>query len=223
MIHRRARFLTLPLAALSATVILALDPTGEPPEPGAGDGQPASGAPSPARQVATAPSPELSAWIELCLRHLTSTDEGVKNGAALALRVAGAAARPALEQAAAGSDPGLSAAAQQILARLSSPPARTREEGYRDTSHRREQAQERLIDSLGPREDQRPKLEAIFGEQERSRADLVRKIRDGELDRTAVPEALEALRRETEEKLAAVLDEAQMESYRQLTRPAGRS
>lgn len=213
MIHRPARVLAVCLALLPQAALLASETAPVP----------ATDAPAAAPRAEAPPSPELAQWIDLCIRHLVSTDEAVSNGATVALRMAGSAARPALEQAAKSDDPKLGAAAQQLLTRLSTQSSRARSEGYGDAIHRQAQAHERLIDALAPREDQRPKLEALLLEQERNRTELVRKVREGEMDRTAFTEALSTLQRETEEKLAAVLDEAQLESYRKLTRPAGRS
>jgi len=51
-----------------------------------------------------AATPELQAWMEVCAEHLGSEDEGVRAGAAAALRVAGPAARAVLEKIVAESE-----------------------------------------------------------------------------------------------------------------------
>ncbi len=159
----------------------------------------------PSAVAAEAPSPALEAWIKLLVEHLASKDERVRSGAALALRSAGPAARPALATAAASPDPELSAGAKRLLAQLEQPVRSARTA--------------RIGDALGLEGERLKAVESILGDLEQQRLQIVRKMQAGEVERAAAAEQITTLRRESDERLAGILDEEQMKRYLELTGP----
>lgn len=153
----------------------------------------------------TAPSQELEAWVKLCVEHLASKDERVRSSAAVALRSAGPAALPALAEAAAAPDAELSASAKRLLSQLEQPGRSARTA--------------RISDALGLDGERLKAVESILGDLEQQRLSIVRKMQAGEVPRDAAAEQIATLRRESDARLAGILDEEQMKRYRELTGP----
>jgi hypothetical protein len=169
-------------------------------------------------------SPEFLAWLQICVQHLASEDEDVRGGAAVALKAAGPAARPLLEMAAANDHPQLSAGAKRLLAQMDRSVRGRRSPGQpAPPGYRQGRSTVRVLDALELDDEKRAAVEPLLAQSEKQRQELIAKLQSGEVERSEAGSRLGALRKETDEKLAELLDEAQMERYRELTRAPART
>jgi len=181
---------------------------------------------SPAAEADSQPagsSPELLAWLQICIQHLASEDEDVRGGAAVALKAAGPAARPLLEMAASNDHPQLSAGAKRLLAQMDRSVRGRRSPAQPLPGYRQGRSNARVLDELELDDDKRAAVEPLLAESDKQRQELLRKLQSGEVERAEAGSRLGALRKETDEKLAKLLDETQMERYRELTRAPART
>jgi hypothetical protein len=152
-------------------------------------------------------SVELSAWIDLCVRHLESEDAGVRMGAIAALKMAGLRARPALEHSAANSKESVPSAVPRLLAQL--------DRTYPDQVPKRpgkaglpvESSFEDVIATLELDEQQVQAIRAAVMSFEEGVTELKETVRSGEIEPTESDEKFSVLRSDLKRELALTLDE----------------
>ncbi len=89
-----------------------------------------------------------------------------------------------------------------------------REERRENLGERREESRAAMVEVLGLTEDQQSALRALRETQHEERQALFAAVRDGEMDREALPEALRALRESGETALAEIVTMAQLETMK---------
>jgi hypothetical protein len=190
----------------------------ETPPPAPGKTAPAKGtppatgqAPSAAKKAEPKPSDALLKWVDTCIAQLASTDEVVRSGAQAALRVAGEAARPALEKATKGTSPGVAEQAHKLLAHAD------RREAAAKASKPESPSTEvaAITQRLGLTEEQKPKVEAIVADYEQKHQAMADDVLSGGLARDAAKEKNQVLTDDLNAKLATVLTADQMKRYMQ--------
>jgi hypothetical protein len=157
-------------------------------------------------------TPEVLAWVDVCIQKLASQDEGVSKSAIAALRYLGPTARPALEEAAAGDDETTARNAEKVLAHIDRVEARIAEQKSGEGQNRRRSAAT-LSKTLGLSDEQVPEFKAILDDHYRKQTALARSVRKGDVERDDANRQLVQLRADVEEKLAKVLTKEQMERF----------
>jgi hypothetical protein len=160
------------------------------------------------------PTPELLAWVEVCVEHLGSEDEGVRAGARTALRFTGPAARPALESAAAG-DGQAATEAGRVLVYLDGVERRMERRKAQKIAADAATPAARLGEQLGLSEEQVPQFKTIIEDYYDQQTALAQSVRKGELEVADASQRVVELRDELERKLAPLLTEQQMEQLRE--------
>jgi len=150
-----------------------------------------------------APTAALLAWIDVCIEHLASGDRAVRGSAGAALRSTGAAAKPALEQAASSDNELVAQRARVLLGRPATPTFQ--EDGVGP-----------LALALDLTKEQKPKVATIFEELRAEQREVIAKLGKGEADGNAIKDELAAVRARSDAKLAEVLTEEQMTRYREM-------
>lgn len=170
-----------------------------------------------AAQADATPSAEFADWIQLCVQHLASPDDNVRAGATLALRFAGANAKPALEEAASSPDPTLSAAAKRVLDQLARPEGAAARSGRpRPTVTRQGHASSRVVAALDLDDERRAAVETILDDFDERRQVILDQLRAGTVDRSQIVGQLDALTAEIDGRVDEVLDDEEMARYRSL-------
>jgi hypothetical protein len=157
-------------------------------------------------------TPDLLAWVDVCIQRLGSQDDGVSKSAIAALRYVGPAARSALEDAAASGDERTARNAEKVLVHIDRIENRIAEhrggEGQPPPS-----SAATLGKMLGLNDEQVPEFKAILNDHYRKQNALARSVRKGDIERDDAGPRLLELRADLEEKLAQVLTAEQMERY----------
>jgi Spy/CpxP family protein refolding chaperone len=171
-------------------------------------------------RVAPESTAEFMKWVDLCVQHLGSSDAGVHQGAHVALRAAGSAAKPALEKAAAGDNPKIAQSAKSLLDQLAAPPPHVAEGGH----HGRPGAPPRggqpgaaIVRQLGLSSEQQPKVTEILGAQEKAQQEIAKNARDGKMPKDEAKGKIAAVRADTEKKLSAALTAEPLKKYKDLS------
>lgn len=177
-----------------------------------GRGKPRRVLPSPSLVNREIPevTPELLAWVDVCVQKLASQDEGVSKSAIAALRYMGPAARPALEEAAASGDETTARNAEKVLAHIDRVETRIAEQKSGEAQRR---SAATLSKTLGLSDEQVPQFQAILDDYYRKQTALARSIRKGDVEREDARRQLLQLRADVEEKLAKVLTKEQMKRF----------
>jgi len=169
-------------------------------------------------------TPELLKWIDVCVQHLGSADAGVRQGATVALRAAGPAAKPALEKAQHSDNAQVAQLASSVLSQLSRPgaPAEARRPrgGRLGPGGPGTSSVDALMKQLGLSAEQQPKVEGIFDQHATAQEEVSKSAREGKIPKEEAKAKITALRAETEGKLAKVLTPEQMKKYKELNAPA---
>jgi hypothetical protein len=157
-------------------------------------------------------TPELLAWVEICIQQLGSEDDGVSKSAISALRHAGPAARPALEAAAASGDERTVRNAEKVLAHIDRIENRIAEYKSGDGQAPRRSA-DMLSKTLGLSDEQIPEFKSLLNDYYREQTALAKSIRKGDTTREDASKSLSTLRADFEKKLAGVLTAEQLDQY----------
>jgi hypothetical protein len=160
-------------------------------------------------------TPELLAWVDVCLQHLGSEDDGVRAGARAALRFTGPAARPALERTAAGGEGKAATEAGRVLVYLDGVERRMEKRKAQKAASDAATPAARLSELLGLSEEQSPQFKAIVEDYYEQQAGLAQSVRAGEIKASDAGRRVAELRNELETKLASLLTEEQMKLYRE--------
>ncbi len=187
--------------------------TGDTPKVGATASRGTTAAPAAARPAE--PSPEHLAWVDVCVKQLSSKDDDVRASAAAALSSSGPVAVPALKKAAAGKDQTVATLAQRVLGFIERTETRMAQQtgGAGDPAERRADA---VMVRLGLDAEQTKKYKAVFDEFDAKRVALIRSIRSGEIQVDEGSKQIAALRDTVDKQLAQVLNPEQMKQFMEL-------
>jgi hypothetical protein len=210
----RVSVLMTGLALVTGTVLSAETPAApkeQPPRSQSGAAARPAGPAAPTAKSAEA-TPELLAWVDLCVKNLGSKDSNVQASAAAALRSAGTPALPALKKAAAGSDAKLAQTAKRVQSQIERGGSARGAEGDGSSG-----AAERYTSELALSQEQAAKFKAIFDDYTSKQIDLSQSVQSKELDSAAAGKQSAALRAEMDQKLTQVLSADQMKKFRELS------
>ena len=157
------------------------------------------------------PTEEFTAWVELCIAHLDSSDSRVRSGAEMALRVAGPAALKSLERILADQGDDAPAGVKRQLNLLLRSEYASRE---RIRGPRRDRVAE-MAEAMELNEEQATKLKAVLNDYAGRRLELARAARLGEIESGAASAQFETLRESFESDLASILTAEQLARYRE--------
>lgn len=165
-------------------------------------------------------TPELLAWVDVCIQRLGSEDDGVSRSAISALRYAGPAARPALEAAAASGDERTVRNAEKVLVHIDRVENRIAEHKSGEGQTPRRSAA-MLSKTLGLSDEQVPAFTAILNDYYREQTALAKSVRRGDTARDDASKSLLELRASFEKKLAGVLTAEQLDQYQKTVPRSG--
>jgi len=156
-------------------------------------------------------TPEMLKWVDTCVEQLGSKDDGVRAGAAAALRAAGGTAAAALERASKSDDPVMARDSKRLLAQVQ------RIEDRIATRKRASMSKiDIMVESLELDDDEAATFTDIIGEFQLKQRDLTVSIRSGKVDVADAADRMDALNEERNQKLSAALTTEQMDKYLEL-------
>ena len=160
------------------------------------------------------PTQALLAWIDVCVKNLSSSDEDVRAGAAAALKQAGSAAVPALEKLSAGTSETAKTAKRVLgqIQRASTPPARA----AAGEPVRHGPSVDEMSSKLGLAGDQAAKFKTIMEQFHSKQAELSASVKNGDVAVNDAGGKAALLREKTDAELAKLLTPEQMKTYLQM-------
>lgn len=154
-------------------------------------------------------TPALLEWVDFCVEKMGSEDDGVRAGAVAALRLAGPAARPALERAAESGSPTVSRDAKRLLSQVERVEQRIAEQNRKPKSRN-----DLVVEGLELNDEQAQAFREVIADYQVKQREISTSLRNGDIDVNEVSVQMKALGDERDEQLAKVLTEDQLAQYR---------